>query len=224
MGLGWGLWAVFGKKVQYLSRKICYCFSGWGVCYLNLCLWIQAQVRPDKYVSICSDSQAALKELQPSKSTSPLVHKDQKALNDISTHHTVALYWVPLHAGVWGNEIRNKLTRGCSVQKFVGPEPSLGVSRQNIRNRIKSWVDNQHLAMWHGLGSTQRQARKLISGPSSSTQTRLLSFNKAQSRVITGLLTGHNSLRRYLYLMGLINNPTCRKYGTEEETSVHILC
>jgi hypothetical protein len=24
--------------------------------------------------------------------------------------------------------------------------------------------------------------------------------------------------------MGLSNNPTCRKYGTEEETSVHILC
>jgi hypothetical protein len=24
--------------------------------------------------------------------------------------------------------------------------------------------------------------------------------------------------------MGLSNNPICRKYGTEEETSVHILC
>jgi len=24
--------------------------------------------------------------------------------------------------------------------------------------------------------------------------------------------------------MGLINNPICRKCGTEEETSVHILC
>ena len=24
--------------------------------------------------------------------------------------------------------------------------------------------------------------------------------------------------------MGLSNNPTCRKCGTEEETSVHILC
>ena len=24
--------------------------------------------------------------------------------------------------------------------------------------------------------------------------------------------------------MGLCNDPTCRKFGTEEETSVHILC
>jgi hypothetical protein len=42
--------------------------------------------------------------------------------------------------------------------------------------------------------------------------------------VVIGLLTGRNTLRRHLYTMGLSNNPTCRKCGTEEETSVHILC
>jgi len=36
-------------------------------------------------------------------------------------------------------------------------------------------------------------------------------------------LTGHNTLRRHLHVMGLSNNPTCRKCGTEEEPSVHIL-
>jgi hypothetical protein len=45
-----------------------------------------------------------------------------------------------------------------------------------------------------------------------------------QSRVVIGLLTGNNTFRRHLYVMGLSNNPTCRKCGTEEETSVHILC
>ena len=43
-------------------------------------------------------------------------------------------------------------------------------------------------------------------------------------RVVVGLLTGHNTLRRHLHVMGLSNDPTCRKCGTEEETSVHILC
>jgi hypothetical protein len=42
--------------------------------------------------------------------------------------------------------------------------------------------------------------------------------------VVIGLLTGHNTLRRHLYIMGLSNNPTCRKCGKQEETSVHILC
>ena len=34
---------------------------------------IETPSRPEKYVSICSDSQAALKALQAAKTTSPLV-------------------------------------------------------------------------------------------------------------------------------------------------------
>jgi len=50
----------------------------------------------------------------------------------------VGLYWVPGHARVRGNEITDKLARSGSVQRFVGPEPFLGVSRQNIRRKIKT--------------------------------------------------------------------------------------
>jgi ribonuclease HI len=89
-------------------------------------------VRPEKYVSICYDSQAALKAPQAAKTISPLVRKCQR-LNDISTQHTVGLHWVPGHAGVLGNEVANKFARDGSVPKFVGPEPSLRVSKQNIR-------------------------------------------------------------------------------------------
>jgi len=60
---------------------------------------IQSQYRSEKQVSICSDSQAALKALQAVR-TSPLVHQCQEALNDISARHVVGLYWDPGHAGV----------------------------------------------------------------------------------------------------------------------------
>jgi ribonuclease HI len=63
---------------------------------------------------------------------SPLVQQCQKALNDISTRHVVGLYWVPGHAGVRGNEITDEFARDGSVLEFVGPESSLGVSRQDI--------------------------------------------------------------------------------------------
>ena len=82
-----------------------------------------------------------------------------------SPWHTVGLYWVPGHAGVRRNEIADKLARDSSVQGFVGSKPFLGVSRQNIRKKIKHWMENQHLVWWHGPCSTQRQARELISGP-----------------------------------------------------------
>jgi len=94
-------------------------------------------------VSICSDSQGALKTLQTARATSPLVQQYQKTLNDACTRHTVGLYWVPGRAGEQENEIAYKLARDGSVETFVGPEPSFGVSRQNIRRNLKCWVDNK---------------------------------------------------------------------------------
>ena len=51
-----------------------------------------------------------------------------------------------------------------------------------------------------------------------------MSFKRTQSRVVIDLLTGHNTLRRHLCIMGLGNNPNFRRRGTEEATSDHILC
>jgi hypothetical protein len=125
---------------------------------------------------------------------------------------------------VRGNEIANKLTRDGSVEQFFGPEPFLGVSRKNIRGKMKRCMENQHLVLWRGPCSAQRQVRELIYSPDLGTKDRLLSFNMTQSRVFIGLLTGHNTLRRHLYIMGLGRDPTCRKCGTEEETLVDVLC
>jgi hypothetical protein len=85
-------------------------------------------------------------------------------------------------------------------------------------------MDNQHLVLWRGPCSTQRHTQELISGPKLATRARLLSFNRTQSRVVICLHTGRKTLGRHLYVMGLSNNATCRKCGTVEETSVHILC
>jgi hypothetical protein len=121
-------------------------------------------------------------------------------------------------------EEMKSLISSQGVQRFVGPKPFLGVSRQTIRRKMKCRMEKQHLALWGGPCSTQRQARELISGPNLATGARLLSFNRTQSRVVIGLLTGRNTLRRHLHIMRLSDSPICRKCGTGEETSVHILC
>ena len=118
---------------------------------------IQFQSRPEKYVSICSESQAALKALQAVGTTSPLIQQSQKALNVISTRHAVGLYWVPGHAGVRGKEIAEEPARDGSVLKFVSPEPALVVSRQDIR-----WFVKQHwIWWWRGLGDTQKTGSRV---------------------------------------------------------------
>jgi hypothetical protein len=68
------------------------------------------------------------------------------------------LHWIPGHAGARGREMAGKLARDGAVQKCVGPEPSLRVCRQNMRRKTKRWMDNQQLAMWRDLSSTQRLA------------------------------------------------------------------
>jgi hypothetical protein len=100
----------------------------------------------------------------------------------------------------------------------------LAVSRKNIKKKIKRWPGKQHMTMWEGLTSTQIQAPELNLGPSLAARNRLLYFNRMQSRVVTGLLTGHNTFKRHLYIMGLIDSLACRRCAAEDETSAHILC
>jgi hypothetical protein len=94
----------------------------------------------------------------------------------------------------------------------------------DVRKKIKGCIDSKHMAMWQGLISTKIQARKLILGPNPTANTGPLSFNRIKSKVGTSLLTGYNTLRRHLYIMGLIDSPFCRGCGAEEETSAHVSC
>jgi len=185
-----------GKRLSFSLGKYATVFQAEIYAILACVYEIQFQNRSEKYVSICSDSQAALKALQAAR-TSSLVHSCQKALNYNSTRHAVGLFWVPGH-GVRGNEIAHELAKGGPVLSFLGPQPALGVSRRHIRRKISRWLVNQHCARWRGLGDTQRQAREIISGYCLGGKARFLPSNRTQSRAVTGLLTGHNTLRRHL--------------------------
>jgi hypothetical protein len=70
---GWSLWEIFGKKAQDFSKKHSIVFNA-EVYAILVCVYeIQMNVRPQKYVSICSDSQVALKAIQTANTTSALV-------------------------------------------------------------------------------------------------------------------------------------------------------
>jgi hypothetical protein len=152
-----------------------------------------------------------MKALQAAK-TSPLVQQCQKMPNDISTWHTVGLFLGPWT--FWG-------TRKWNCQQ---------ASKRRHRSPVCwTWTNDKTLDRQPTCGNVvgyyqhPETGSKLISGPSPTPKTRLLSCNMTQSRVVTGLLTVHNTLRKHLYLMGLTNSPLCRKCGAEEETSAHVL-
>jgi hypothetical protein len=134
----------------------------------------------------------------------------------------LGLYWAPGHAGVSGKEMADELAKDGCVLKCAGPEPNLEVSRQDIRRRIRGWLVNQRCIWWRGLGDTQTKVRDLISGSYLGAKARFLFFNRTQPRAVTGLLTGHNTLRRHLHLMG----QTVHCVGVEQRMKplFHILC
>jgi hypothetical protein len=136
----------------------------------------------------------------------------------------MGLYWVAGHSGIGGNEIADELAREGSALTFLGPKPALRVSRQVIQQKLNRWFVNQHRVRLQSLGGTLRQVQELISGPSLGTKARFLSFTRAQARVMTGMLTGHNTLWRHFHLLRLVDSLMCRRCGMEEKTSAHILC
>jgi len=79
------------------------------------------------------------------------------------------LFWVPGHSRVCGNEIADKPTRDGTVCQFVGHELALGIPRQNIRKKIKCWMDNQHMAMWQGSYQYSETGLKIDFGPYSDS-------------------------------------------------------
>jgi ribonuclease HI len=210
-GTGAGVYGQsVGRRLSFSLGRYTTAFQAEIYAILACVNEIQVPNRREKYVSICSDSQVALKALRAVR-TSPLVKQCQKALNDISTRHAVGLFWVPGHAGISGSEIANELARSGSVLEFLGPELALGVSRRSIQRMLSRWLINQQWASWRGLDGIQRQARELISGPSLAAKAKFLSFNRIQARVVTGLLSGHNTLGRHLHLLGLLDSPLCRR-------------
>jgi hypothetical protein len=78
------------------------------------------------------------------------------------------------------------------------------------------------MVMWRGPCSTQKQTLKFISGLSLAAKAQLLSLTGQNPGSLLAFL--QYTLIRHSYLMEFISNSTCRMCGTEEETSVHILC
>jgi ribonuclease HI len=109
-GTGAGVYGQsVGRRLNFSLGRYATDFQAEIYAILACVYEIQSQNIPEKYVSICSDIQAALKALQAIRTTPPLVQQCQKVLNDISNQHAVGLYWVPGHAGVRRNEIADEL-------------------------------------------------------------------------------------------------------------------
>jgi hypothetical protein len=95
-------------------------------------------VKPDKLMSDCCDNEGAFRILQAAQTTSPLVRQFQRAFMSFPPSILLDTFGAETF---WymGNEITNELAKEGSVHLFIGQEPSLGLSRHNMK-KIKIWL------------------------------------------------------------------------------------
>ncbi|KAJ8911827.1 hypothetical protein NQ315_012557 [Exocentrus adspersus] len=145
------------------------------------------------------------------------------SLAELGQRNKVRLVWVPGHCGVTGNEEADALARKGSTNIFTGPEPAVGLPYSYPQGSIDSWTREKCQEDWsRGIGL--RQARLLIKGPGAAATRSLVSLNRANIKIITGLLTDHGRLNKHLNTIGLSPDSRCRLCRTSDEDSVHVLC
>jgi hypothetical protein len=109
-----------------------------------------------------------------------------------------------------------------SSNPFLGFEPAIPIPPCVSSLKIKEWLTKKH-SKYTAATSGMRQSKLFTERPSEKLSRDLLPSDRKQCRLVTGLLTGHCTLREHLHVMCLLDNFTHRKCGQMKESPYHIL-
>lgn len=175
-------------------------------------------------ISICSDSQAALKSLQSYKIDSSLVLECRALLDRLTVMNDVSLLWVPGHSDILGNEEADTLARNGSSHEFIGPIPFLPLSKNWAKSAIHSWTERSHKSYWQSLSSCKHTKLLIKEALSVPNAKRLLSLKKSDLRKLIGVITGHFYFNKHLCNMRIKTSSICDRCEEDEDTAYHLIC
>nr|XP_034194979.1 uncharacterized protein LOC117611155 [Osmia lignaria] len=203
-----------GHHVTVFQAEV---FAIWACAKYNL-----ERAHSGKHIYICSDSLAALRALHKMEIGSKLVRDCALTLRELTLNNRVKLVWVPGHAGIPGNERANELARLGATSSQPYHEYPIGVSTYALKGLAKDWLNQEFTRIWHNANG-MRHTRALLEGSSQKLGDTLIHLDRAQLRMLVGLVTGHWYTRKHLVRMGLIEQSTCPKCEEEDETLLHVL-
>lgn len=183
----------------------------------------EAAIETSPSVTICSDSQAALKALNSRIVHSRVVWECIEMLNSLAETRFVQLIWVPGHSNIEGNEKADELARLGSNSPFVGPLPIVPVPLSGLYSEIQAKETEAVEYSWASAPGCET-TKKLLPKPKLAITDQLIRLKKTDLSLLVSLLTGHNKLNAHLHKIGVKSEPDCDKCGHTNETSIHFLC
>lgn len=174
-------------------------------------------------VTICSDSQAAIKAVIAPVLDSKAVMATRNALNALGTQYEVILCWSPAHMGIRGNERADTLANIGSDTAPHGPAPFLPFAGSFIRKTINASFLSSHLSMLSASGNMDSLHLRLTYNHLQTHKYNLCTTNKHHIRTISHLFTGHSYLRYFQNKIGHEPSGTCRNCEEVPETTEHFL-
>ncbi|XP_029055154.2 uncharacterized protein LOC114882432 [Osmia bicornis bicornis] len=188
-------------------------FAIWACAKYNL-----DRAHSGEHIYICSDSLAPLRALHKVEVRSKLVRDCALTLRQLSLKNRVKLIWVPGHAGIPGQRTG---TPGAISSQPCHEYP-IGVSTHALKGLAKDRLNQEFTRLWHNANG-MRHTRALLEGPSQKLGDTLTHLDRAQLRMLVGLVTGHWYTRKHLARMGLIEESKCPMCEEEDETPLHVL-
>ena len=174
-----------------------------------------------KDIYICTDSESAIKAVSSPLVTSRSVWECKTNLNDLGKRNKVTLMWVPSHQGIPGNEKADALAGSGAENRFIGPEPFLGISKTTRKNFVKEWLRNEHSIIWTNYAGA-RHTKVFFKTPSRVFSHNLLNLSRTNIKRVIEVITNHCSLNKHLHDINCIDNPKCL-CGLDDETGFHII-